>query len=473
MVEDQRFPKDERMVPIIAPRHARPVIADDWTYRCTPYAAMTPTWQQAFKKMRFKALPKVSKEEAKAAHITTDCFSLAVGSGYTSPATLLGLSGTGAFKSSMLMEKRDLLIAAADVSGDHAYAEYNIELYEADEPSEDAQNEIRQLRYDYQQQIAGYNRYRLQGILVDISNGIDGMHSYERKFPLMVIDNEDRFRKNLQEALKKDPSVSYSGIQLPSVRREFTPEDDGQELSTLSREAFTDVWTGPRNDFEAQQSHSQEEKARLEWEEDQAPFQYALQKRTSEVTLTTVPTVNIMSERQIQASRSRADKNREESAEFRGEDTKKRFEILNETEDLMRAQLKKGRFYSSLTEVQKKDFDQILATSPPRERIEWLVKKLTSSVFDYEQFVEIMTFCHVEKDDENDFKFVLNYCHQNFILPELRQLSAARLKDFKTFYARFYEGDGLFPLFINEKIKVSLEHAGHYPEPPPRKLNLL
>ena len=469
VVDDQRFPHDERMVPIIAARHARPVVTDDWTYRCTPYAAMTITWQQAFKKMRIKALPKISVDEAQASHLTTDCFSLAVGSGYTSPATMLGLSGTGTFKAPMLMEKRDLLIAAAEVSGEHAYAEYNIELYEADPPNELVQSDLRQIRFNYQQQIADYNKHRLQGILVDITNGINGMTLYKRKFPLMILDDEDRFRKLLQETLKKSyGNYTASGVALPSIRREHTPDDDGEEIVTLSREAFEDDWTGPRNEFEAQQSHHQREQARLEYPEERAPFQYALQKKTSEVTLTTPPVIRQMSELQIQTSRSRAERERENQAELRGEDSRKRFAILNETEDLMRAQLKKGRFYSVLTEVQKKDFDSILEKSPPREQVTWLVRKLQSTVREYPQFVELMTFCHVQKEGDDGFKFVINYVHQNYILPELRQLRDQEwVEKIKSFYRRFYEGDGLLDVFVNEKIKTSLEYAGYYPEPPP------
>ena len=463
------------MVPIIAARHARPVITDDWNYRCTPYAAMTPTWQQAYKKMKFKALPRISAEEARMALLTRDIFSLAVGSGYTSPATMLGLSGTGTFKSPMLMEKRDLLITAAVTSGEHAYAEYNIELYEADEPLDGNQSAIRNLRYEYQQQIMDFNYDRLQGILVDISRGIDGMFLYEKKFPNMMIDREEQFRKDLQETVNNDPvddKATKAGVKLPSVRRETSSSAElAAEIMTLSHEAFDDEWEGPRNDFEAQQSFSQKEQVRLRYTRNQASFQHDLQKKTSEVTLSVQPTIQSMSELQIQASRSRADKRREETTEARGEDTKKRFAILNETEDLMRAQLKKGRFYAALSEAQKRDYNKILSTPPPKERVEWLVNKLATKIFVYEQFVEMITFCHVEKEDNDGFKFVLNYVHQDFILPELRQKTDQEKFDtIKLFYRRFYEGDGLFPLFVNEKIKTSLEYSGHYPEPPPSKL---
>ena len=468
VVEDQRFPHDERMVPIISARHARPVVVDDWNYRCTPYAAVTVTFMQAFKKMRFFPVPKISQTEANASCLTRDCFSHAVGSGYTSPATLLGLSGTGAFKSAMLMEKRDLLVAAADLSGEHAYAEYNIDLYEADEPTTGIDNELRQLRFDYQEQLARYNKQRLQGILVDISNGIDGMRTYQKKFPLMVIDDLDHFRKALQEALKDQPNVGRSGETLPSVRRER--DDDGTELATLSREAFDDEWDGPRNEFEASQSLAQQEQARLEYPEERAPFQYALQKRTSEVSLATPPAVSSMTQSQIAASRVRAEREQTQASETRGESDRKSFAILNETEDLMRAQLKKGRFYVALSAEQKRQFNEVLQISPPQERIEWLVSKL-QSVKLYSQFLDLITFCHVQKFGENNFEYVLNYIHQDFILPVIRQRETPERHNLlKSFYLRLYEGDGLLTYFIDEKMKFVLQHTGHYPEPPSSKL---
>ena len=469
MIEDRRFPNDERIVPVIAPRHARPVVTDDWTYRCTPYAAVTPTLMQAFKQMRSKALPRISAEEANLACLTRDCFSYAVGSGYTSPATILGLSGTGIFKSAMLMEKRDLLITAADLSEDHAYAEYNIELYEADEPTPGAGSEIRQLRYEYQQQIADFCRRKLQGILVDISYGITGMALYRQKFPEMMIDGDDQFRKTLQEALKDEFKIGRNGNKLPCIRQTYAAEE-GEEMMTLSREAFDEEWTGPRNEFEAGQSHQQAVQTRLEWPEEKAPFQFALQKRTSEVTLTMQPLVRHLTQVQLEASRIRADIRQEKNAAFRGENPKKTFAILNEMEDLMRAQIKKGRFYTALNEDQKAHFNEVLDTPPPPESVTWLTEKL-QTVSEFSSFMEIMTHCHVQKSGTDDFNFVMNYVHQNFVLPELRQkISPDRLNMIKEFYLRLYEGDGLLPLFVNERLKTALEYAGHYPEAPSSKL---
>ena len=166
VVEDQRFPRDRRLVPIIACRHSRPVVVDDWNYRTTAYAAMSVTWLQAFKQMRRQPLPKISEDEAWDSWLTRDCFSHAVGTGYIAPASMLGLSGTGGFQAPMRMERRDLLITAAEKSGDFAYAEYNIDLYEADEPEDVTENELRRIRFSHQKQIATFNERRLEGKLM-------------------------------------------------------------------------------------------------------------------------------------------------------------------------------------------------------------------------------------------------------------------------------------------------------------------
>ena len=297
------------------------------------------------------------------------------------------------------------------------------------------------------------------------------MVAYKMKFPLMAIDNGDEFREAMKEALKDEDYLSRSGeLRLPCIKRD--PDEDGPTLLALSQEAFDDDfcdWSQPRNEFEAQLSNQGQERRRLEYPEERAPFQYTLQKKTSEVALSVQPPVKHLTQLQIAASRVRAEKSEQKVLEARGLEKKKSFVILNESEDLMRAQVKKGRLYAALNEEQKKAFNEILLTPPPEERIQWLLKKL-NHIESYSEFLDLITFCHPEQSVDGDFQFVLNYVHQDFMLPVIRQkFTEEHQNRLKTFYARLYEADALLSTFVSGALKSALEHANFYPEPPPSK----
>ena len=128
-------------------------------------------------------------------YVPSDVFSKAVGSGYASLASFIGINGNGGFKAAMKMELRDLLVTAAQTSKVHDYAEKYIEDYEADDPSTDEEKISKEAKRQFQKEITELWWPKLDAYHFDVSGGITGMDMYRNKFRYMVIDPEKSFRR--------------------------------------------------------------------------------------------------------------------------------------------------------------------------------------------------------------------------------------------------------------------------------------
>ena len=122
---------------------------------------------------------------------------------------------------------------------------------------------------------------------------------YTNKFRYMVIDPQKNFRTALRDALHQTPNSD----RFPSVMK-LKREDEQQALESLSRDSVSDSFfmEEPRTEFESK-TRSERDHLRLEYPEKKAEFQFALQKRTSHLTLTMAPTIQHMTPLQLKASR--------------------------------------------------------------------------------------------------------------------------------------------------------------------------
>ena len=142
-------------------------------------------------------------------------------------------------------------------------------------------------------------------------------------------------------------------------------------------------------------------------------MQVHLQRRTSELTLNTVPSVEVLTQLQITAAkmenRVSADKKRDAQNE----------NILAFTEDILKAQLLKGSIFEGFSEEEKAVFREQVDLPPSEARIEWLGTKLYKTTnLSYEVFLNILCHVHVESTvgDRPTKKFVANYVHQKHML---------------------------------------------------------
>ena len=115
----------------------------------------------------------------------------------------------------------------------------------------------------------------------------------------MVIDPQKQFRTALRDALNQTPNNE----RFPSVMKE-RKEENQQALEALTKESVSDSFfmQEPRTDFESK-TRSERDQLRLEYPETKAEFQFALQKRTSHLTLTMAPSIQHMTPLQLKASK--------------------------------------------------------------------------------------------------------------------------------------------------------------------------
>ena len=114
----------------------------------------------------------------------------------------------------------------------------------------------------------------------------------------------------------------------------------------------------------------------MEYPPERAPFQYNLQKQTSELSLVTPPTVQTLTPLQLAADRVQVNKERQKRVQ-------QKFSILDEVRDIMEAHKKRGKLYNSLTTHERKDFDELRKMKPSQSHREWLVAKFTDVDIDY------------------------------------------------------------------------------------------
>ena len=114
----------------------------------------------------------------------------------------------------------------------------------------------------------------------------------------MVIDPQKTFRMALRDALNETPS----GDRFPSVMK-YRDEETQSQLETLTRESISENFfmEEPRTEFESK-TRSQRDQLRLEYPPEKAPAQFSLQKRTSQLTLSTAPAIEHMTPLQLKAS---------------------------------------------------------------------------------------------------------------------------------------------------------------------------
>ena len=134
--------------------------------------------------------------------VPPDVFSKAVGSGYASLASFIGINGNGGFKAAMKMELRDLLVTAAQVTQIHGYAEKYVDGYEAEDPSTDEERIAKETRRRFQKELAELWWSKLDSYHLNVGEGITGMEMYRAKFRYMVIDPEKTFRRGKVDKIR-------------------------------------------------------------------------------------------------------------------------------------------------------------------------------------------------------------------------------------------------------------------------------
>ena len=304
------------------------------------------------------------------------------------------------------MERRDRLVASAMLTKKHKYAKEAISDYEIEPPRRSYdQFAVKNLKYNHQVDVMEYWKKGIRAIMFPI-NYLDGLSDLFFKFPYMTSDVDKTFIKAVQATLENEPTA----VNHPCTFREAPSERQRLLAITNHPPSLPETMSTDIPSFE------ELKQARLEYDEDQAPFQTVLQRRTSELTLTTAPPVETFAPLEIATLKIEqaveADHHRRKEATS---------DILAFSEDLLKAQLFEGRIYNGLSDVEKKIFQAEVNTPPPRERIEWLANKLESQHnLTYEKFLNNLCFVHVQNvvvDGEVTKKYVMNYVHQKHLMP--------------------------------------------------------
>ena len=178
----------------------------------------------------------------------------------------------------------------------------------------------------------------------------------------------------MRDALGENPKNQ----KFPTVMRlDDHTRDDIEALTTASYSSDYFV-ESPRTQHEERLTYQQRNQLRLEYPPERAPTQHLLQKRTSELTLSTTPPVQNFTRLQLQADRIQ-----ELKIKDRHSDTRK-FAILDEAKRMMLAHNEKGEFYKSLSDKNRRDFDEIRRKPATKHHVEWLVDKLKDIDLDYQ-----------------------------------------------------------------------------------------
>ena len=306
----------------------------------------------------------------------------------------------------MRLERRDRLVAAAMLTREHKFAKGAIADYEIEPPRRSYdQYAVRNLKYRHQEELMHYWKKGIRAMQWHIRY-LDGFSDYEFKFPYMINDTDKSFLKAVQATLEKEPLA----IGYPCAYKEDPAEKTRLQQLKTGRATLPETMSSEIPSFDDWKQ------ARLQYTEKQASFQTVLQRRTSELTLTSAPPVEAMTPLMIAKLKI------EQTAEsdFQKKQTATA-DVLTFAENILQAQLFKGSIYDGLTEEEKEIFQETVNTVPPRERIEWLVDKL-ERVHDltYEMFLNNISFVHVQNsfaDGKCDKEFVLNYIHQKHLVP--------------------------------------------------------
>ena len=307
----------------------------------------------------------------------------------------------------MRMERRDRLVAAAMLTRKHKYAKEGVIDYEIEPPRRKSYDDfaVNNLKYRHQEELM---RYWKKAIIANIApqKYLNGLSDYNFKFPYMIGDPERTFLKAVQATLEDEPRAEgfpCAFRQVPEERQKL--RDITRYKPSLPETISTDI-----------PSFEDRKQARLEYDEEMAPFQTMLQRRTSELTLSTAPPVETMTPMVI------ASKKIEQAAEADYQKKKKaESDVLKFAEDILKAQLFEGDIYNGLTDEEKEVFRATVDTAPPYESIEWLVNKLEGHQnLTFEIFVNNLCFIHVNTfytDGKRKKKFVLNYVHEKHLIP--------------------------------------------------------
>ena len=304
------------------------------------------------------------------------------------------------------MERRDRLITSAMLTKRHKFAKEAISDYEVEPPRRSYdQFAVKNLKYTHQTELMEYWKKGIRAIMFPIYF-VDGLSDYTFKFPYMISDMDKSFLKALQATLNNEPrAINHPCAfkEVPSERQRLLAITD--HTPSLPETMSTDI-----------PSYEDLKQARLQYDEEMAPFQTALQRRTSELTLTTAPPVETFAPLEI--ATMKIEQAAEADYQRRNDATS---DILAFCEDLLKAQLFEGKIYDGLSDVEKKIFEAEVNTPPPRERIEWLADKLDSHQnLTYEKFLNNLCFVHVQNvvvDGEVTKQYVLNYVHQKHLMP--------------------------------------------------------
>ena len=351
-IADERFPTYERTIPIVAARGSRPVICPTKDFRTSALSAMTPTWLQAQNQMTPAVVnhQKVARADVAMFKIPPHGFAYAKGAAGPSMGSFLGLNGAGKFKQAMRMERRDLLVAAAMATGCIKHARQCISDFEAEQPlrKEDTYA-IRNQRYQHQQQLSDYWGALLDAKITPVV-AFDTLQQYREKFPYNFFDYGKSFRKLVQEAMdqrRDDPRDKNFPVLIRSE----------PELKHQLRDTFFDKSALPAIQAEIP---SYEESMAMVWNYsvEDAPMQVTLQRKTSELTLNSLPSVEVMTQLEISAAKTAeriaADKKRD----------KDHSNVLSFTEEILKAHLFEGTIFASFTPEEKTAFKEQVNNQP-------------------------------------------------------------------------------------------------------------
>ena len=321
MVNDERVANNERQVPMLAAGYSQPLVVDNTNYHCTAHSAVTPVLLQVFKMMNPKYQNELIIPDPDESGVPNDLFGQAIGHGYATPASILGFNGNGGFKSAMKLEKRDMLVAAAQDSNVHTYADAFIELYEAEAPATAEERVRKEVRRNYQDNLWTLWSDKFQAYHYSIAGGINGMDMYYKKFRFMSVDPEKVFRFALADAMKTDPR----NRDHPSVMKNDSQSQ--KQIEQITRLSLSDTFfvDSPRTEVESQ-SFGERERLRLAYPPDRAPVQYQLQRKTSEMTLTVPSQVQSLTPLQLKAEKIQSIRGQPKQAH------EKRFTILDEAQ---------------------------------------------------------------------------------------------------------------------------------------------
>ena len=304
------------------------------------------------------------------------------------------------------MERRDRLVAAAMLLKEHRFAKEAIIDYEIEPPRRSYdQYAVRNQKYRHQQELAEYWELQIKALCHPMKF-LDGLADYNWKFPYMTNDVEKKFLRGLQAALEEEPRAKG----YPCVFKSDPQERQRLLQITQNEPSLPETMSSEIPSFEDARQ------ARLEYNDKRAPFQHMLQRRTSELTLSSAPPVETMTQLKIASLKieqaAEADWQKKQTASG---------DVLTFAEDILKAQLFQGKIYDGLTEEEKEIFQETVNQVPPLDRIEWLVDKLESHEnLTYEIFVNNLCFIHVQNsyaDGKKTRQFVLNYVHQKHLVP--------------------------------------------------------